>query len=147
MAVSNMKPIIIKVISTGGTIASNSSAGSQGVTPQITGEELVAQIGELPENIEVVAESFALKSSGDITFQALLLLAEHVNDAVNNNISGVVFTQGTDTIEETSFALSLLTKGTTPFVVTGAMRNPGLLGADGTSNLRDAIMTVAKMIN
>src|SRR5690606_31568090 len=72
----------------------------------------------------------------------LYALAEEIERCFAAGSSGVVITQGTDTIEETAFCLDLLLDTSKPVVVTGAMRNPTLPGADGPANLEAAI-TVA----
>ena len=55
------------------------------------------------------------------------------------SIDGVVVVQGTDTIEETSFAWDLVLRSAKPVVVTGAMRAPHEADFDGPANLRDAV--------
>lgn len=51
-----------------------------------------------------------------------------------------VAVQGTDTMEETSFLLSLLAPADAAIVLTGAMRTADAPGAEGPGNLRDALV-------
>src|ERR1019366_9370552 len=74
---------------------------------------------------------------------ALAELAESIEQPFGAGAAGVVVTQGTDTMEETSFALELLVDTDRPVVVTGAMRNPTLAGADGPANLLAAVQVAA----
>jgi L-asparaginase len=74
-----------------------------------------------------------------LVFQDLARLATLVNTELQGNTDGVVITQGTDTIEETAFALQLMTTSQKPVVVTGAMRHPTSLSADGPANLEAAV--------
>lgn len=132
----------ITVLSLGGTISSTDSGG-RGVEPTLTGEALVADVPEIADVAEVSATSFRQAASGELTLDDLVELASEIEDRIDEGASGAVVTQGTDTIEETSFVLDLLVDRDAPVVVTGAMRNPTLPGADGPANLLAAIQVVA----
>ena len=132
----------VAVFSLGGTISSTDSGG-KGVEPTLTGEALVSDVPEIADVAEVSAASFRQAPSGELTVEDLVELASEIESRIDEGASGAVVTQGTDTIEETSFVLDLLVDRDAPVVVTGAMRNPTLPGADGPANLLASIQVVA----
>ncbi|EYD75326.1 L-asparaginase [Rubellimicrobium mesophilum DSM 19309] len=111
------------MLALGGTIAMT-DAGQQGVVPTLTGEMLVAAVPALRDVADVDAQSFRQVPGAHLGFADLEALALAIEDAVAGGTRGVVVTQGTDTIEETAFALDRLLEVDAPVVVTGAMRNP-----------------------
>lgn len=132
----------VAVFSLGGTISSVDSGG-KGVEPTLTGEALVADVPEIAEVAGVSAVSFRQAASGELTVRDLRELSSEIERSVDEGASGAVVTQGTDTIEETAFVLDLLVDRDAPVIVTGAMRNPTLPGADGPANLLAAIQVAA----
>ncbi|HKH09568.1 MAG TPA: asparaginase [Rubrobacter sp.] len=132
----------VTVFSMGGTISSVDSGG-KGVEPTLTGEALVADVPEIAGVADVSAVSFRQAASGEIGVGDLVELAGEISARIDGGDAGAVVTQGTDTIEETSFVLDLLVDREAPVVVTGAMRNPTLPGADGPANLLASIQVAA----
>src|ERR687886_79747 len=124
----------VVVLSLGGTISSTDAGGS-GVEPTLTGEALVEDVPEIAEIAEVSAESFRQVPGSELTLEDLIELSTQIKSHIDEGSKGVVVTQGTDTIEETAFVLDLLVDTHAPVVVTGAMRNPTLPGAEGPANL------------
>ncbi len=134
------------VFSLGGTIASTNGGetGSVGgVAPELGARDLVEAVPQLRHVAELEAVSFRQVPSGDLLFSDLVELAGEIEKRMEEGAAGVVVTQGTDTIEETAFALDLLVRGDRPVVVTGAMRNPTLAGPDGPANLLAAVQVAA----
>lgn len=131
----------VSVLALGGTIAST-GAGA-GVTPTLTAQQLVESVPGLGGAARIRADTFRQVPSPELTLIDISALADEIGRRLESGDAGVVVTQGTNTIEETSFALDLLVAGDAPVVVTGAMRNPTLAGADGPANLLAAVSTAA----
>ncbi len=70
-------------------------------------------------------------------------LAREIRRGVEEGCDGVVVTHGTDTMEETAYALALMLDRRVPMVLTGAMRPGHEPGADGPANLLAALRVAA----
>lgn len=131
----------VSVLALGGTIAST-GAGA-GVTPTLTAAQLIESVPGLGQVARISADTFRQVPSPELTVADLTALAHEITRRIAAGDAGVVVTQGTNTIEETAFVLDLLVGEDAPVVVTGAMRNPTLPGADGPANLLGAVSTAA----
>jgi len=133
-----MKKVVL--LTTGGTIASKPNKDSGKLASgALTGEELAAMCN-LPNDIEVIVDSVFQKASIHITFEDLVFLKNKIEDYFKDEeVSGVVVTHGTDTMEETAYFLDLTVSDYRPVVVTGSQRSPEDLGSDVYINLRHAI--------
>lgn len=128
----------MSVLALGGTIAmTGNSAG--GVVPTLSGASLVAAAPGLADIAQVDARSFRQLPGAHLTYGDLEALAAEIRVLAARGQRGFVVTQGTDTIEETAFILDRLLELESPVVVTGAMRNPTVAGADGPANLLAAV--------
>ena len=130
------------VLSLGGTIAMTGEPGG-GVRPRLSGADLVAAVPGLHAVAHVEAQSFRQLPSASLRLDDLAALADEIDRCLDQGAAGVVVTQGTDTIEETAWCLDVLLANRAPVVVTGAMRNPTLAGADGPGNLLAAVVVAA----
>ncbi|TKR57271.1 asparaginase [Allopusillimonas ginsengisoli] len=128
----------VTILALGGTIAMTKSEQG-GVVPTLTGEKLVAAVPGLDTLAEIDAQSFRQLPGAHLGFDDLEALADHIRTLCTQSRRGIVITQGTDTIEETAFALDRLLDVDVPVIVTGAMRNPTVAGADGPANLLAAV--------
>ncbi len=131
----------VSVLALGGTIASTGEGA--GVTPTLTADQLVESVPGLADVARIQADTFRQVPSPELTLVDLVALAREIERRIDAGDTGVVVTQGTNTIEETAFTLDLLVDSDAAVVVTGAMRNPTLPGADGPANLLAAVSTAA----
>jgi L-asparaginase len=68
------------------------------------------------------------------------VLARRANELLaSDDVSGVIVTHGTDTLEETAYFLDLTVTSDKPVVVVGAQRAPTFFDTDGPRNVLDAV--------
>lgn len=134
----------VAVVFTGGTISMGFDPVAGGNVPSLDGAAILARTPGLADIAEVVPLDRGLTPASHFTFGDLAGLWDVIAAALADaTIDGVVVVQGTDTIEESSFAWDLRHGGPKPVVVTGAMRAPHEDGFDGPANLRDAVTVAA----
>ena len=127
-----------------GSASGTAGGPAVGVVPTLTGEQLVASVpGLAASGVDVETREFRQVPGGWLTLTDVVELAAAIAEQDLHGTAGVVVTQGTDTIEETAYALDLLNHGDMPVVVTGAMRHPAMAGADGPGNILAAVQTAA----
>ncbi|MDP3967836.1 MAG: asparaginase [Nocardioides sp.] len=132
---------IVKVLTTGGTIATRTGADGDAIA-RASGEELLDGVTVPGVNVEV--ENVMRIGSFRMTLDRLGELAKRViATLVEPEVAGVVVTHGTDTLEETAMFLDLFVERGRPVVLTGAQRAADSLSSDGSRNLRDAIIVAA----
>lgn len=130
----------VALFTLGGTISMAGRAAGDGVVPRLGGADLAAAVPALSDlDTEVDIHDVEAVPSASLTFTQVLDLVDAASQAVEEGASGVVITQGTDTLEETAFLVDLLWAHSNPIVLTGAMRNPTLPGHDGPANLLAAV--------
>ncbi len=133
----------IALLSMGGTIASRVDTRGRGASLTLDASDLLEALPMLASVAEITPIAFRREMSSNLTPADILALAANIKALMAEGYDGFVVTQGTDSIEETSWLLDLLLPPGLAVVVTGAMRNPGKPGEDGPANLVGAIRVAA----
>ena len=143
----------VTYLALGGTIASVTSGGTgdtggpahrPGAVPRLDAHDLLAGVPAIARTARVDAHQLTLVPSPSLGFDDVQSALRAARRAVATGASGVVVSQGTDTIEETAYLLDLGWDRPEPLVVTGAMRHASAPGADGPANLLAAVRVAAE---
>jgi L-asparaginase len=146
VAIDTMSLPKVVVLATGGTIAgaatSNVTAGY--TSGQVGVKQLLDAVPEAKKLARLSGEQIANIGSQDMNDSVWIRLATRVNALLAMpDVSGVVITHGTDTIEETAYFLNLVVKSAKPVVMTASMRPSTALSADGPLNFFNAVAVAA----
>jgi L-asparaginase len=110
--------------------------------PRLTGRELIERIPEVQQFARVTVESDELLNFDQP--QELKSLSQKFAARLSDpDVTGVVFTHGTNTIEETAYFMNLTVRSEKPVVIVGAQRPFSTLSSDAPLNLLNAIRVAA----
>ena len=137
-------PPMIHLVFTGGTISMQHDAAAGGNVPAHGGEALVGFAQGLDAIAPYRIENWAKVPACHLGPDRLWALRDRVREiAEAGEVTGIVVTHGTDTIEETAYILARTLPTGVPVAITGAMRTSSDAGWDGPRNLLDAARVAA----
>ena len=130
----------VRVLGTGGTIASRIDYKTGAVHPAFTAEELAKAVPEIFEIANITPELIMNILSEDMRPEYWRRIAEEVARALNEGEDGVVIAHGTDTMGYTAAALSFMLQNLTkPVILVGAQRSSDRPSSDAAMNLTCAV--------
>jgi glutamyl-tRNA(Gln) amidotransferase subunit D len=134
----------IRILHTGGTIASKVDYATGAVVARFEPEELISSIPELRDIANIEAVKLGNMFSDDMRPQHWNKIAEASMQAFEDGVDGVVVTQGTDTLHYTAAALSFAWAGSggktrRPIALVGSQRSSDRGSSDAAENLIAAV--------
>jgi L-asparaginase len=135
----------LRLLATGGTIAGAQHHDARGYqAAAFSMDALLAAVPQIADLAQIEVEQVAAIGSQDMDEATWLKLAARAQIALDApDITGVVISHGTDTMEETAFFLNLVVRSEKPVVLVGAMRPATAISADGPMNLYNAVAVAA----
>jgi L-asparaginase len=135
---------MIVILFTGGTIAMRNDPDGAGTVPALNAEEILAATRGINDITGVETEEWGAFPGPHMTVERMWSLRNRIRDHVSRReVTGVVITHGTDTLEETAYLVARSLPCEKPVVFTGAMRTVSDLGWDGPANLLEAVRVAA----
>ncbi len=136
---------LVKVIGTGGTIASKVEYETGAVKPAMKPEELLEVIPEAGEIARLDVEILMSVLSENMEPEYWERIAEAVYRAMASGYGGVVITHGTDTMGFTSAAIAFAVQNMpVPAVFVGSQRSSDRPSTDAATNFIAALLAASK---
>ncbi len=132
----------VTVLATGGTLAgAQAPAGGYGYrSAAFDIADLLSAVPGLDRLAVVTGEQVFNIGSQDMDDARWLVLARRLAQVADSPATdAVLITHGTDTLEETSYFLNLVTRTSKPVVMVGSMRPATATSADGPGNLYNGL--------
>lgn len=134
----------VSVLSFGGTISSKVDYRTGGTYADYTAEDFVNMAPEISDIANVKARKVSSKMSEDFTAKDWKSMAEEIKKEVDEGVSGVVVTQGTDTLHFSTAAMSFMLQNLpVPVVFTASQRSIDRGSSDAFMNLVCAVSAAA----
>ncbi len=134
----------IKLLGTGGTIASRLDYRTGAVVPAFSPDELYASIPELTKICNISTEEVFAIFSENMSAKHYIALAKKIEEEVKKGIDGIVISHGTDTLQHTGAALTFMCQNLPiPIVLVGSQRSSDRPSSDAALNLIHAATAAA----
>ena len=135
----------IKLLGTGGTIASRLDYRTGAVIPAFTPGELYGAVPELADICNLSTDKLFAVFSENMGPKQYTELAIAIGDEIKKGIDGIVIGHGTDTMHHTAAALAFMVQDSpVPIVMVGSQRSSDRPSSDAALNLIHATKTAAE---
>ena len=135
---------MIVILFTGGTIAMRNDPDGAGAVPSLNATEILAATRGINAVTGVETEEWGAFPGPHMTVERMWALRNRIREHIARpDVTGVVVTHGTDTLEESAYLVARSLPAEKPIVFTGAMRTVSDLGWDGPANLLEAVRVAA----
>ena len=132
----------VKLIGTGGTIASRLDYRTGAVIPAFSPGELYGAVPELADICNLTTEKVFAVFSENMGPKQYIALARAIGKEINNGIDGIIIGHGTDTLHHTASALSFMIQNSPiPIILVGSQRSSDRPSSDAALNLIHAAYT------
>ncbi|GAB4298715.1 MAG: Glu-tRNA(Gln) amidotransferase subunit GatD [Ignavibacteriaceae bacterium] len=141
----NPKKPKVKLLGTGGTIASRLDYRTGAVIPAFSPGELYGSVPELADICNLDTEKLYGEFSENIGPFHWKGVAEAIGREIRNGVNGIVIGHGTDIMHHTAAALSFMVQNSpVPIVMVGSQRSSDRPSSDAALNLIHAVKTAAE---
>ncbi len=135
----------VKLLGTGGTIASRLDYRTGAVIPAFTPGELYGSVPELADICNLNTEKLYGVFSENMGPEQWKGTALAIGKAIEEGVAGIVVGHGTDTMHHTAAALSFMVQNSpVPIVMVGSQRSSDRPSSDAALNLMYSVKTAAE---
>jgi len=132
----------VKLLGTGGTIASRLDYRTGAVIPAFSPGELYGAVPELADICNLDTEKIFAVFSENMGPTQYIALAKKIGEEIEKGIEGIVIGHGTDTLHHTGAALTFMCQNLpVPVVLVGSQRSSDRPSSDAALNLMHAMTT------
>lgn len=129
----------VKLLGTGGTIASRLDYRTGAVIPAFTPGELYGAVPELADICNLETEKLFAVFSENMGPEQYKKLAIAIGEEIKKGVKGIVIGHGTDTLSHTAAALTFMVQNSpVPIVLVGSQRSSDRPSSDAALNLMHA---------